>query len=207
MKIAVIDYGVGNLKSVAKAIQSFGVRTIITSNYKDLTRADKIVLPGVGAFGEAVDKLKKTGLFDAIKENISCGKPFLGICLGMHLLFARSQESPHKKGLSFFPGEVKLFKLPKPFKVPHMGWNRVEFSRPLNSSGRNIFKGIKDNSYFYFCHSFYAAPKDTGYIAGKTNYGIDFTSVIAYDNVFAIQFHPEKSQKLGIRFLKNFVEL
>jgi len=200
--IAIIDYGMGNLRSVAKALESVGARVIVLSNKKDIFCAEKLVLPGVGAFSDAMQELKKRDLLDSILEHIQNGKPFLGLCLGMQLLFEKSEEAKGVKGLSIFKGEVKRFKKSS-LKVPHMGWNQVKFSKVKSG----IFKGIDDDSYFYFVHSYYARPRDKSIITGTTDYGLDFASSIQKDNIFAMQFHPEKSQKTGLKLLRNFMEM
>ena len=204
--IVIIDYGMGNLKSVAKALEASGARGIkITSQAKLIHRAEKIVLPGVGAIKEAMLELKRLRLIEVIKENIF-KKPFLGICLGLQLLFTSSQEGGGIKGLGIFAGEVKRF--PDTLKVPHMGWNQIKTkSTELKTKNYSILKNIPNNSYFYFCHSYYAQPEDKSIIAAATDYGIEFASAVSKDNLFACQFHPEKSQSLGLKLLKNFVEL
>ena len=197
--IAVIDYGMGNLRSVAKALEAAGAADVrITSDPKIISQADKIVLPGVGAFKEAMRELRRLGLIKAIKDNIF-KKPFLGICLGLQLLFSESEEGGKVKGLGIFPGIVRRF--PDKLKVPHMGWNQIKVKKG------KILKNIPKNAYFYFCHSYYVVPKDKGLIAAATDYGKEFVSAIAKDNLFACQFHPEKSQASGLRLLKNFVKI
>ncbi|MBN2453554.1 MAG: imidazole glycerol phosphate synthase subunit HisH [Candidatus Omnitrophica bacterium] len=203
--IAVIDYGMGNLRSVQKAFELIGAGTKVTSRPSDLARCGGIVFPGVGAFGDAMKELKRRGLERPIREAIASGKPFLGLCLGMQLLFERSDEAPGVKGLSVFSGEVKRFAFPKGgYKVPHMGWNSIE---PVSSRGAHILKGVPDGSYMYFVHSYYVKPKDKKSVLTMTGYGIDFASGIRRDNVYGFQFHPEKSQGLGLKILKNFVGL
>ena len=197
--IAVIDYGMGNLRSVAKALEAAGAADVrITSDPKIINQADKIVLPGVGAIKEAMRELRRLGLIKIIKDNIF-KKPFLGICLGLQLLFSESEEGGKVKGLGIFPGIVRRF--PDKLKVPHMGWNQIKVKKG------KILKNIPKNAYFYFCHSYYVVPKDKGLIAAATDYGKEFVSAIAKDNLFACQFHPEKSQASGLRLLKNFVKI
>ncbi|MCX5665963.1 MAG: imidazole glycerol phosphate synthase subunit HisH [Candidatus Omnitrophica bacterium] len=198
--IVVIDYGMGNLHSVRKALEVVGAGAKVSSSAKDILRADKIVFPGVGSFGEAMKELKKRKLVQPIKDAIAEGKPFLGLCLGLQLLFERSEEAPGVKGLGVLKGEVKRFKL-KGLKVPHMGWNSIKNKRS------DIFDKVPDNSYMYFVHSYYVKPKDKKVVLSTTSYGIDFASGVCKDNVYAFQFHPEKSQALGLKILKNFVEL
>src|SRR3989338_7600283 len=212
--IAVIDYGMGNLRSVAKALESAGANEVRVSSDAGIIRgADKIVLPGVGAIKEAMRELKRLNLIEVIHENIF-KKPFLGICLGLQLLFERSEEGGRVRGLGVFKGTVRRF--PDRLKVPHMGWNQINIkyqkSKTKNTNQKpkisNLFlKNIPENSFFYFCHSYYAAPQDKNIIAATTDYGLEFASAIRKDNLFACQFHPEKSQSLGLRLLKNFVEL
>lgn len=205
--IAVIDYGMGNLRSVAKALEAAGAREVrVTSSARVIRAADKIVLPGVGAISEAMRELKKIGLIEAIKESVF-KKPFLGICLGLQLLFTESQEGGRVKGLGIFKGEVKRF--PSKLKVPHMGWNQIKRTRrqaPGKTQECFMLKGIPDNSFFYFCHSYYVKPQDKGLIVTTTDYGMEFVSSISKDNLFACQFHPEKSQRSGLSMLRNFVE-
>src|SRR3989338_1870466 len=216
--LAVIDYGMGNLRSVAKALEAAGAADVrITSDPEIISQADKIVLPGVGAIKEAMRELRRLGLIKVIKDNIF-KKPFLGICLGLQLLFSESEEGGKVKGLGIFPGKVKRF--PDKLKVPHMGWNQIKIknqkspakagSRRMLSNRREkvkILKNTTDNAYFYFCHSYYVTPKDKRLIAATTDYGREFVSAIARDNLFACQFHPEKSQKAGLALLSNFVKL
>lgn len=200
--IAVIDYGMGNLRSVQKALQFVGGRARIVTGARDLRKAEKIVFPGVGAFGDAVIELKKRDLFQSIIDEINRGKLFLGLCLGMQLLFSSSEESPGENGLSICRGVVKKFDNKRmDLKIPHMGWNNLKIkSCPL-------LRGIPDGSYMYFVHSYYAQPEDSGIISATTDYGAEFASVIWQKNVYAMQFHPEKSQQLGLEILKNFVTL
>lgn len=197
--LAIIDYGMGNLRSVSKALEAAGAPDVrIVSEAKEILKADKIVLPGVGAMGEAIAALRRLRLIEPIKESIF-RKPFLGICLGLQLLFTESEEGGRVKGLGIFKGKVKRFS--ERLKVPHMGWNQVE----QRNTGSPILEGIPDNSFFYFCHSYYVVPEDKSIIASKTGYGKEFVSSINKDNLFACQFHPEKSQAAGLRLLKNFV--
>ncbi|MDD5347218.1 MAG: imidazole glycerol phosphate synthase subunit HisH [Candidatus Omnitrophica bacterium] len=201
--IAIVDYGMGNIHSVKKALEAMGGKTVVTNKHADLKKAAKIVLPGVGAFGDAVRELEKLGLAEAIREQIRDKKIFLGICLGMHLLFDTSEESVGLKGLGVFAGGVKKFSAADHLKVPHMGWNQIEF----RNTACPLFKGLADDSSVYFCHSYYPQPKDTGLVAAATDYGIEFASILWEDNVFATQFHPEKSQGIGLKILENFVKL
>ncbi len=200
--IAIIDYGMGNLRSVQKAFEEVNSKAFITSSPVKLLKADKVVLPGVGAFGDAVRELKKRNLYYSLKAFIEKGRPFFGICLGMQLLFKKSEESPAQKGLSVLGGEVIGFSATRKLKVPQIGWNQVELI-----ARHPLFNGIEDRSYFYFAHSYYVKPKQRNIIKGVTDYGVKFTSFLAKENIFAVQFHPEKSQKAGLRILRNFDKL
>jgi len=203
MKIAIIDYGMGNIHSVAKALELFGAKTSITNKENDIGACDKIVLPGVGAFDDAMAELEKQGLVEVIKEQIKNKKPFLGICLGLQLLLEDSQEAKGKKGLGILEGKVVKFSVKAGQKVPHMGWNDLK----IISSGCPLLSGFSDGSQVYFCHSYYPVPVDKSVIAATTDYGLEFPSVLWKDNVYGVQFHPEKSQAVGQKIIKNFVEL
>ncbi|NQT25769.1 imidazole glycerol phosphate synthase subunit HisH [candidate division KSB1 bacterium] len=198
--IAMIDYKAGNLRSVAKALEAAGAKVNVMEDWKDLTRADKIVLPGVGAFGKAVEELKTRNLFEPIKEQIASGKPFLGICLGAQLLFESSDENPGVTGLSALKGKCIRFK--KGLKVPHLGWNQV-----TQKTDSPIWKDVPDESFYYFAHSYYFQPDDMQVTTGQTEYGIPYTSAVWKNNIFGVQFHPEKSQKWGLKILENFIKL
>lgn len=201
-KITLVDYGMGNLRSVSKALEHLGAEVAISSEATAIERADKIVLPGVGAFGDAAAELKRQNLMAPLRLAIQSKKPFFGICLGLQLLFEKSEESPEQTGLNALPGEVRLFRS-NSIKVPQMGWNRVTWKRP-----HPLTRNVPDGSYFYFVHSYYAAPARTQITLGETVYGDEaFTSVAAHENIFATQFHPEKSQQAGLELLKNFVNL
>jgi len=199
--IYLIDYGMGNLFSVEKALRAVGAKVMITSKPEDIQNATAIVLPGVGNFGKGMSNIKKYELETPIKNFIREGKPFFGICLGMQLLMEESDEAPGQKGLSILSGKVVKFKS-NSLKVPQIGWNYVKFKKDSP-----YFYEIKDQSYFYFVHSFFIKPNDERIVAGVTEYGETFPSVIYSQNIFATQFHPEKSQKVGLQMLKNFVEL
>ena len=200
--IAIVDYEMGNLRSVQKAFERVGHAATITSDPAVLAGASKIVLPGVGAFRDAIAALRQRKLVEPIRSAIEQGRPFLGICLGLQLLFDKSHEDGEHEGLGIVPGEVVRFQVPAEFKVPHMGWNQIRFrQRPP------IFNGIDDDAYFYFVHSYYVAPRENGVIATETDYAQPFCSSIWRDQLFAVQFHPEKSQAAGLRLLKNFAEL
>ena len=198
--IAIIDYGVGNLYSVAKAVAAVGGDAKITSNSDDLIRADKIVLPGVGAFGDCMKNLVASGLIPTIREQISNKKYLLGICVGLQILFESSEESPNIDGLGILSGKIKKIHAEN-LKIPHMGWNSVNFS------DSKIFAGVKNNSYFYFVHSYHAAPDNKNLISATTDYGEKVTAAVESENIFATQFHPEKSGDVGLQILKNFIEL
>ena len=194
-----IDYGVGNLYSVAKAADYVGGDVKISSSAEDIRRADKIILPGVGAFGDCMKNLEATGLIPIIKQEISAGKPILGICVGLQILFAGSEESPDVEGLKIFSGRVKKI-CAGDLKIPHMGWNSIKFR------DSKLFAGLSGEPYFYFVHSYHAAPDDKKIIAATTTYGEEVTAAIEFENIFATQFHPEKSGDVGLQVLKNFVE-
>lgn len=201
--IAVVDYEMGNLHSVSKALEKAGARVTITHSPSIIRGAQGLVLPGVGAFGEAVKRLQRLKLMAPILQFLTQEKPFFGICLGLQLLFERSEESPHERGLGVFGGSVIKFRAGKnrKLKIPHMGWNTL-FPGPANETA--ILRGVKKDHSFYFVHSYYPAPKDKAVIATQTSYGRDFCSSIAVNHVFASQFHPEKSSENGLRLLRNF---
>ena len=201
--IAIIDYGMGNIHSVNKALQLYGAKTLVTDKPKEILDCAKAVLPGVGAFDDAMQELKKQGLLTVIANHIKNKKPFLGICLGMQLLFEESEEARESKGLGILKGVVKKFENKDNLKVPHMGWNQLK----VKNNACPLLKGVADNSYVYFCHSYYPKPYDGRLIAATTDYGIDFTSVLWQDNIYGVQFHPEKSQQVGLKILRNFVNL
>ena len=204
--IVLIDYGVGNLYSVEKAVAYVGGDVKISSSAENIVRAEKIILPGVGAFGDCMKNLEATGLILTIKAEISSGKPILGICVGLQILFAGSEESPCVDGLKIFGGQVKKIRAGD-LKIPHMGWNSVSIRNEELGIKNILFKGIKNNSYFYFVHSYHANPDDKNIIAATTTYGEEVTAAIEFENIFATQFHPEKSGDVGLRVLKNFVEM
>jgi imidazole glycerol-phosphate synthase subunit HisH len=198
--ILIIDYGAGNLRSVQKALESCGADAALTNDPKDLTRADKVVFPGVGAFGNAAEAINRLGFAEAIKEFISSGRSFLGICLGMQMLFESSEENPGVEGLGVLKGIVKRF--PHHLKVPHLGWNEL-----LQVQESPLWRNIPAQSYFYFAHSYYIEPVDKTIITGETDYNGCVAVAVARNNLFGLQFHPEKSQKMGLQILKNFIEL
>jgi len=201
--IAIIDYGMGNLRSVQKGFERMGREAVVTRDPRTILDAGKVVLPGVGAFPDCMRNLEEYGLIDAVQKSIASGKPFLGICLGLQLLFTESEEFGLSKGLDIIKGRVIRFKGAefKDLKIPHMGWNSASIKRRPPAMA-----DVPDNNYFYFVHSFHVVPEDKGVIATTTSYGIDFISSIWKDNIFAVQFHPEKSQALGLSILKRFGE-
>jgi len=203
--ITIIDYGMGNLRSVQKAFEKYYSNVVVSSSRKDIIKADKIILPGVGAFKVAMDELKKRDLIEPIKDSIEKGKPFLGICLGLQLLFSESEEGGKIKGLDIIKGKVKRFKEKDGLKIPHIGWNRI-MAKGIGHRA-DILNGVVDGSYMYFVHSYYAAPEDKNVILCETDYGRDFTSGVCRDNVYGFQFHPEKSQTVGLKIVENFVDL
>jgi len=206
--IAVIDYGMGNLRSVQKALEAAGAKTKVTSDPEVLKACRKIVFPGVGAFGEAMAELGRRRLIEPLKDAIAEGKPFLGLCLGLQLLFEKSAEAPGVKGLCVFKGSVKKFKFKeRGLKVPHMGWNSMDRGSKAAGKRPDILSGVPVGAHMYFVHSYYVEPKDKKIVITTTDYGIKFVSGIAKDNVYGFQFHPEKSQALGLKILKNFVSL
>jgi glutamine amidotransferase len=198
--IAVVDFGAGNLRSVENALLKLGEKPLVTDKPEKVLGAEKVVFPGVGSFGQAVQALSEKGLDKAVKCIVAEGKPFLGICLGMQLLFEKSEESPESKGLGILEGEVKRF--PAAVKVPQIGWNQIE----LRNSGR-LFRGVPGKSFAYFVHSYYALPRDESVVAAETEYGLRYCSALQQGNVIACQFHPEKSGEVGLRILKNFLEI
>ena len=201
--IAIIDYGMGNLRSVQKGFERMGREAVVTRDAKTILDAGKVVLPGVGAFPDCMRNLEEYGLIDAVQKSIAAGKPFLGICLGLQLLFTESEEFGLSKGLDIIKGRVVRFKGPEfaDLKIPHMGWNSLSIKqRPA------AMQDVPDGSHVYFVHSFHVVPEDKGVIATTTNYGFDFVSSIWKDNIIAVQFHPEKSQALGLSILKRFGE-
>jgi len=197
--IAVIDYGMGNLRSVQKGLERVGCAAEITRDADRIASAPGVVLPGVGAFGACMDNLRAYGLDEPVRHVIGRGVPFLGICLGMQLLFEESDEFGPVKGLGVFPGRVVRFKDQPGLKIPHMGWNRITKRQRLRH-----LEGIDDGTFVYFVHSYYVESADPSLTATSTEYGVEFTSAIARDNVFATQYHPEKSQEIGLRILENF---
>lgn len=200
--IVIVDYGMGNLRSVQKGFEKVGRNALISRDPEQIRKAGRLVLPGVGAFPECMRNLSRLDLVEPVLEFIRSGRPFLGICLGLQLLFDESEEFGIHPGLKIVPGRVVGFDKNMGLKIPHMGWNQVSFRQEAP-----IFRGIEDGSYFYFVHSFYVVPTEPSDTAGETDYGIKFTCAVARDNVFAVQFHPEKSQANGLKILTNFAGL
>jgi glutamine amidotransferase len=201
--IAIIDYGMGNLRSVHKAFEAVGHQAVVTRDLATIKNASHVVLPGVGAFGDCMANLERYELIESIRSSVQSGKPFLGICLGLQLLFTDSEEFGLHKGLGIIPGRVRRFTLDKHegvcLKIPHMGWNQVNFQRACP-----LFDGIADGANWYFVHSYFVDPSDRQITTTTTTYGIPFVSSISRDNVVACQFHPEKSQTVGLQLIRNF---
>lgn len=200
--IAILDYDAGNIKSVEKAMQLLGQEVTITRERDEILHADKVILPGVGAFGDAMGKIRQYGLSDVIHEVVDKGTPFLGICLGLQLLFERSDESPGEEGLGILKGEILRIPETPGLKIPHMGWNSLEFQ----NNGR-LFRNLSKESYVYFVHSYYLKAADEGIVTAVTEYGTQIHAAVEQGNVFACQFHPEKSSDVGIQILRNFVSI
>ena len=198
--IALIDYDAGNMKSVEKALQLIGQETEVTRDPQRILGADRVILPGVGSFGDAMENLHRFGLVEVIREVVRRKTPFLGICLGLQLLFEQSQESPGVKGLGILEGEIVRIPVGEGLKIPHMGWNSLEYP----GRGR-LFAGIPENSYVYFVHSYYLRAKDPSIVKAVTRYGVEIHASVEKGNLFACQFHPEKSSDVGLQILKNFV--
>ena len=200
--IAIIDYDAGNIKSVEKALQYLGEEAVITRDREEILGSDKVILPGVGAFGDAMEKLHQYGLVDTIQEVVDRRIPFLGICLGLQLMFESSVEAPGVKGLGLLPG--KILRIPKKgdMKIPHMGWNDIKIKE-----GAKLFAGLEDHPYVYFVHSYYLQADDPSIVAATTEYGVTVHASVEKDNIFACQFHPEKSSTVGLQILKNFIAL
>ena len=199
--IAIIDYGAGNLQSVKKALDFLGAESVVTNDSKVIDSASHVILPGVGSFGDAMDSIRRGGLEDTIKRAASGDKKFLGICLGLQLLFEKSDESPGVEGLGVFKGSITTIPKDKGLKVPHMGWNSVE----IKQNG-GLFDGTPDNSYFYFVHSYYLADADKSIVSGVTQYGVEIQCAVERGKVAATQFHPEKSGEAGLNLLRNFIK-
>ena len=201
--IGIVDYDIGNLRSVQKAFQHEGGEAVFVRTPREISKADGLVLPGVGAFGDCVRSLADSGMWDAVLEWAKSGKPFFGICVGYQMLFDSSEEAPGRKGLGLFEGEVKKFTDRPGQKIPQIGWNTVEVQQP----DAPLLAGIASGDFVYYVHSYYVQPRDRSLIALETNYGDTFAAAIARGNLIATQFHPEKSQRAGLQLLRNFVEL
>ncbi len=202
--VTIVDYGMGNLKSVSKAVEALGFRAVVSSQNQDIEKARRLVLPGVGAFAKAMAELRKRRLLTALRDYVRDGRPFLGICLGLQLLFEESEEGGRSKGLGIFPGRIVRFR--RAPKVPHMGWNQVHFSGRAARSCP-VLADTAEGTDFYFVHSYYPKPQDPSLACLTTRYGENFTSMIWKGNVFAAQFHPEKSQVDGLKVLRRFLLL
>lgn len=200
--IAIIDYGAGNILSVQKALDHIGCDNVVTCDASVISRADGAVLPGVGSFGDAMDNLTARGLVGAVKDFAASGKPFLGICLGLQVIFDSSEESPGVKGLSLMSGKVRRFPSDMGLKIPHIGWNSIEYDR-----GCPLFRGLSETPYVYFVHSYYLDAADQSVVSAVAGYGLDFHAAVWKDNVFATQFHPEKSGSVGLQILRNFADM
>lgn len=200
--IAIIDYDAGNIKSVEKALLLLGKEVKITDDAQEILSADKVVLPGVGAFGDAMGNLERRGLVPVIRETVEKGTPFLGICLGLQLLFERSDEAPGVAGLGILPGEILRIPSKEGLKIPHMGWNSLR----LEHGGR-LFDQVSEQSYVYFVHSYYLKAGEEEIVKASTEYGVHIHASVEKGNVFACQFHPEKSSEVGLRILSNFVNI
>ena len=199
-RIVIIDYGMGNLRNVQKGFEKIGLEARLTRNKKEIGRASAIVLPGVGAFKDCMENLEKYGLVDPLLRSIEKGKPYLGICLGLQILFSQSEEFGTHKGLDLIRGKVVKFRPDPEHKVPHMGWNTIEKEKEVP-----MLQGVESGDFFYFVHSYYVDPEEAQWITTFTTYGKPFVSSIWKENIFATQFHPEKSQQKGLRILENFV--
>ncbi|MGH9801811.1 MAG: imidazole glycerol phosphate synthase subunit HisH [Blastocatellia bacterium] len=200
MSIAIIDYGVGNLRSVEKAFTSQDIEAVVSSDEKILRSADKLVLPGVGAFKACMDGLKARGFDELVLEAAKSGKPIIGLCVGLQMMFEEGHEFGIHKGLGLMPGRVVKF--PEKLRVPHIGWNQVEFKRD-----HHVFNDLPSQTFFYFVHSFYVESADGACVLGETDYGMRYASICGRDNIVGVQFHPEKSQTAGLKLLKNFAEM
>ena len=200
--VAIIDYDAGNIKSVEKAIAYLGKEAVITRNPEEILKADHVILPGVGAFGDAMDKLEKYGLIPVIEQVVAKKTPFLGICLGLQLLFEKSAETPGVKGLGILKGEIKRIPEEEGLKIPHIGWNSLKFPK----EGK-LYQGLESDSYVYFVHSYYLEAEDDGIVAATTEYGTLIHASVEKENVFACQFHPEKSSVIGLKILENFLQV
>ena len=200
--IAIIDYDAGNIRSVEKALMHLGYETCLTRDHDRILQADHVILPGVGSFGDAMERLNQYGLTETIREGVRKGTPFLGICLGLQLLFAESEEAPGVPGLGILAGRIRRIPAAEGLKIPHMGWNSLH----LSGDGR-LFRDIPDDTYVYFVHSYYLDAEDKGIVKASAEYGVTIDASVEQGNVFACQFHPEKSSTMGLRMLSNFASI
>lgn len=200
--IAIVDYDAGNIKSVEKALQFLGQEPVVTRGKETLLQAEKVIVPGVGAFGDAMGKMRQYGLVEVLREIAAKGTPLLGICLGLQLFFESSEETPGVEGLGLLPGKIVRIPDKEGFKIPHMGWNSIQ----INPASR-LLKGIEEGAYVYFVHSYYLQAENEADVAATTDYVVNIHAAAEHENIFATQFHPEKSGEIGLRILKNFIEL
>lgn len=200
--IAIVDYDAGNIKSVEKALQFLGQEPVVTRDKETLLQAEKVIVPGVGAFGDAMGKMHQYGLVEVLREIAAKGTPLLGICLGLQLFFESSEETPGVEGLGLLPGKIVRIPDKEGFKIPHMGWNSIQ----INPASR-LLKGIEEGAYVYFVHSYYLQAENETDVAATTEYVVNIHAAAEHENIFATQFHPEKSGEIGLRILKNFIEL
>ena len=200
--IAIVDYDAGNIKSVEKALQFLGQEPVVTRDKETLLQAEKVIVPGVGAFGDAMGQMHQYGLVEVLREIAAKGTPLLGICLGLQLFFESSEETPGVEGLGLLPGKIVRIPDKEGFKIPHMGWNSIQ----INPASR-LLKGIEEGAYVYFVHSYYLQAENETDVAATTDYVVNIHAAAEHENIFATQFHPEKSGEIGLRILKNFIEL
>ena len=200
--IAIVDYDAGNIKRVEKALQFLGQEPVVTRDKETLLQAEKVIVPGVGAFGDAMGKMHQYGLVEVLREIAAKGTPLLGICLGLQLFFESSEETPGVEGLGLLPGKIVRIPDKEGFKIPHMGWNSIQ----INPASR-LLKGIEEGAYVYFVHSYYLQAENEADVAATTDYVVNIHAAAEHENIFATQFHPEKSGEIGLRILKNFIEL
>ena len=200
--VAIVDYDAGNIKSVEKALQFLGQEPVVTRDKETLLQAEKVIVPGVGAFGDAMGKMHQYGLVEVLREIAAKGTPLLGICLGLQLFFESSEETPGVEGLGLLPGKIVRIPDKEGFKIPHMGWNSIQ----INPASR-LLKGIEEGAYVYFVHSYYLQAENEADVAATTDYVVNIHAAAEHENIFATQFHPEKSGEIGLRILKNFIEL
>ena len=198
--VTIIDYDAGNIRNVENAFRLLGEEVRITRDAEEISNASRVVLPGVGAFGDAMNRLQSYGLTEVIRERVKMGNPFLGICLGLQLLFEESEESPGVKGLSLLPGKIRRIPEGEDLKIPHIGWNDLSFPKESR-----LFRGLQKNPFVYFVHSYYLHSEDASIVAAQTTYGVTIDAAVEEDNLFACQFHPEKSAEVGMQILKNFL--